>query len=123
MTSATKERRKHRRYAVANTIAVNPEGAFQVVDVSLGGFCFKCPPYTNISDQWLTDILTSTGALEAYPVKKAWANVHENGSSHLPALLKVGVRFNSLAKDQKSRLAKLIRSISDMDLPHINKHS
>jgi len=119
MKSAIEDRRRHQRYILANSVTVNPEGAFQVVDLGKGGFCFKCPPYTAILDQWIADILTSTGVLEAYPAKKAWVNFHANGTSSLPLLMHVGVKFGGLAKSQQYRLTKLISSICSVQLPHI----
>jgi len=58
MTSEIADRRKHRRYRVDNSLSTSTNGIFQIIDISLGGFSFKCPPYSAIADLWDTDILT-----------------------------------------------------------------
>ena len=111
MTSIIEERRQHHRYEVENSVSVTPLGVFQITDISKGGFCFKCPPYTSVSMKWVTDILTPITDLKKCLVEKAWATVRENGNSNLPSLINVGVKFGSLTRDQTNNLTKLIDSI------------
>jgi len=111
MSSRIEERRQHQRYEIENSVSVTPQGVFQITDISKGGFCLKCPPYTSVSMKWVTDILTPITDLKECLVEKAWAAVHENGNAHLPAIINVGVQFGSLTQDQTSSLTKLIDSI------------
>ena len=116
MPTATEERRQHKRYTIENSVAVSDNGVFQVSDVSRGGFCFKCPPYTAISDFWETDILTPIEQLKDYPVKRVWVSLTENHTHEaLPTV--VGAKFGKLTKEQKELLSRLIETLSHHEGP------
>ena len=93
---------------------VNHDGVFQMVDISEGGFCFKCPPYLDALDNWIAEILTPLGDLKECEVEKKWSEIYENGEFHVPSLMKFGVKFGQLTKEQLDNLTKLIGSISDI---------
>lgn len=114
MISTNEDRRQHPRHTVENSIMVTNDGVFQLADVSIGGFCFKCPPHAHVLDEWVTDILTPIGDLTEYVAEKKWVSVYEDGDSHLPSLMKVGVKFVQMTKEQLSHLAELINSISEL---------
>ena len=114
MKPTTEDRRQYQRHTVENSIMVNHDGVFQLVYVSKGGFCFKCPPYADVLNEWVSDILTPIGDLKDYPAERKWCAVYEDDNAHMPSLMKVGIKFGQLTKDQNSHLAKLIGSISDL---------
>lgn len=114
MQPTTEDRRKHRRYKLENSVSVSSNGIFQILDISRGGFRFKCPPYTPVPDFWETDILTSAASLEALPAKRAWVSMAENSHhEYLPTV--VGARFGRLSKKQDELLSELINTISKGD--------
>lgn len=124
MKPSFQDRRKHPRYELGNSIMINHDGVFQLVDLSEGGFCFKCPPYADILNEWLSDILTPIGDLKECPVVRKWGAVFENGDFHQPSFMKFGVEFGPLNEDQKDDLVELINSIcvrpTDSDISRKN---
>lgn len=113
MNQPAKERRKYQRYTVQNSIMVNHDGVFQVVDISEGGFCFRCPPYADALDKWIAEILTPIGDLKNCEVEKRWVAIIDNGDLRQPSFMKFGVKFGQLTKDQHVDITKLIGSIAD----------
>ena len=110
------DRREHERYKIENSVSISSIGIFQITDVSMGGFCFRCPPYTSISDFWETDILTSVENLKGVPTQRAWLSVTENGThDYLPTV--VGVKFGKLTQNQEAVLSQIIRALSTEDGP------
>lgn len=91
---------------------INHDGVFQMVDISEGGFCFKCPPYRDALDNWIAEIITPIGDLKEYEVEKRWSTIYENGEVHRPSFVKFGVKFGQLTKEQLDNLTNLIVSIS-----------
>lgn len=116
MPSTVENRRQYKRYKLENSVAVSSHGIFQIVDISKGGFRFKCPPDTPVPDSWDTDILASAASLEGLPAKRAWVSMAENGHHEfLPTV--VGAKFGRLTKDQDSILSQLIEAVSQGDDP------
>ena len=113
MKPPIKERRRHQRHVLQNSIMVNHDGVFQVVDMSEGGFCFKCPPYADALDKWIAEILTPIGDLQECEVEKRWSAIIENDDFRPPSFMKFGVKFGQLTKDQHIDLKKIIGTISD----------
>ena len=105
-----KERRKHARYSIENAVVISPDGIYQVIDISEGGFRFKCNPLTAVPETWLSDILNSVIPLDELLTKKIWISVNEN--FNVPSLMFVGAKFNDLKEEQKLKLTKLLQSIS-----------
>jgi hypothetical protein len=97
-----------------NSVSVSSHGIFQVMDLSKGGFCFKCPPYTTISELWETDIVTSIATLEGFPVSRIWVSMTEN-STHAYLPMAVGVKFGKLSQKQNLILSQVIDAISEPD--------
>ena len=114
MKTTAEDRRQHQRHTIENSIMVTNDGVYQLTDISQSGFCFKCPPHADLSDDWVTDIFTPIGDLKNFFAEKKWVLVCEVDDQHFPPLMKVGVKFGQLTKDQHSHLAELIHSISDM---------
>ena len=114
MQPTAEDRRQHKRYHIENSVSVSLHGVFQVMDLSKGGFCFKCPPYTPISDLWDTDIVTSVATLEGFPVNRVWVSMAEN-STHAYLPMSVGMKFGKLTKQQDSQLSRIIEAISQQD--------
>ena len=112
MDPPIEDRRKHPRYALRNSIMVNHDGVFQLVDLSEGGFSFKCPPYADVLNEWLSDVLTPIGDLRECPVLRKWGAVFENGDFHQPSFMQFGVEFDSLTEDQHDDLVELIDAIA-----------
>jgi hypothetical protein len=111
MRSDAEERRQHKRYTINNSISISSEGIFQITDISRGGFCFRCPPYTAIADFWKTDILTAGTLVPEVHTKRVWVSVTENGTQmYLPTI--VGAKFRSLTRKQESLLSHIIKAIS-----------
>jgi hypothetical protein len=111
MRSGAEERRQHKRYKIQNSISISSEGIFQITDISRGGFCFRCPPYTAISVFWETDILASGDLVSGVHTKRAWVSVTENGThEYLPTI--VGAKFGRLTKEQDLLLSQIINAIS-----------
>ena len=92
---------------------VNHDGVFQLVDMSEGGFCFKCPPYRDALDKWIAEIFTPIGDLKECEVEKRWSTIIKNGDLGRPSLMKFGVKFGQMSKDQHNDITKLIGSLSD----------
>ena len=112
MQPTAEDRRKHKRYQIDNSVSVSSHGVFQITDISRGGFCFRCPPFTPVEDFWETDILTSISLLEGLPAKRAWVAMAENGThEYLPTV--VGVKFGKLTKKQDALISQLIETISE----------
>lgn len=118
MPHPVEERRQHKRYKLENSLSIASLGTFQVTDISRGGFCFKCPPYTLISDSWETDILISAVFLDGFSVNRVWVSETENNThEYLPTT--VGVKFGKLTPKQKSLLLWLLDSLeSNRNTPH-----
>lgn len=116
MRPANLERRQHTRHEIDNSVSISPLGIFQVTDISRGGFCFRCPPYTPVTDSWETDILTSAVSLSGFPAKRVWVSMIENGAHEfLPTI--VGAKFGKLTKEQVSRLQVVLDTLSDSSSP------
>lgn len=118
MRSTAENRRQHKRYKIENSVAVSSHGIFQLIDISRGGFRFKCPPDTFVPDSWDTDILASATSLEGVIAKRAWVSMAENGNSkRLPTV--VGAKFGRLTKVQDTLLSQLIKAVSQgEDIEH-----
>ena len=111
MQPTAEERRQHKRHKLENSVAISSQGIFQIVDISRGGFRFKCPAYTPVPDSWETDILTLASSLDSLPVKRAWVSMSENGDhEYLPTV--VGVKFGKLSQEQELLLTELIKTVS-----------
>ncbi|MFC1831129.1 PilZ domain-containing protein [Thermodesulfobacteriota bacterium] len=106
------DRRKYTRYEIGNAVSVDSEGVFQIIDISRGGFRFKCPPNTVISETWVTDIINSFIPLERVPVRKIWVSIHGNENYDQPYLIMVGAKFGRFEKEEKLKLINLLESIS-----------
>jgi hypothetical protein len=106
MQPTAADRREHKRYLIENSVSVSSHGVFQVMDISKGGFCFKCPPYTPISALWETDIVTSVATLEGFPVNRVWVSMTEN-STHAYLPMSVGVKFGKLNQKQDIELSQV----------------
>lgn len=106
------ERRKTARYEVENSLSIQTEGVYQVVDISEGGFRFKCPPHTAIPETWQTDIISSIIPLEQFAVRKVWVSIYENGHSDVPALMEVGAKFDFLKEEQEINLKQFMKNLS-----------
>ncbi len=116
MQPYTEDRRRHKRYKTENSVSVTPEGVYQVMDISRGGFCFRCPPYTVVSDTWITDILNPIEQLEDYPVSMAWISTPEDNShGYMPMV--VGAKFRKLSKEQNTILSQVIENIPQNGSP------
>ena len=110
MRIATEERRQHKRYKLDNSVSISPQGIFQVTDISKGGFCFRCPPYTPLTDIFETDILCSGASIQGFSAKRAWVRMTENSThEYLPTI--VGVKFRTLTKEQELLLLKLLDTL------------
>ena len=118
MQPNTENRRKYKRYKLENSLSIDSLGTFQVTDISRGGFCFKCPHSTQISDVWDTDILTSATFLEGSTARRVWVSMAENGNhEYLPTI--VGVKFGKLTPKQESVLLELLDNLeSDSSITH-----
>lgn len=118
MQPIAEDRRQHKRYKLDNSLSIASLGTFQVTDISRGGFCFKCPPSTQISDVWDTDILTSAVFLDGFPAIRVWVSLAENGNhEYLPTI--VGVKFGELTPKQESVLLELLDNLeSNSGIPH-----
>lgn len=112
MRSSTEERRQHRRYNLENSVSVSSQGIFQVTDISRGGFCFRCPPFTPLSNIWVTDILSSAASLQSFPAERAWVSMTENSThEYLPTI--VGIKFGKLTSKQESLLLQLLDTLEE----------
>ncbi|MGI9537952.1 MAG: PilZ domain-containing protein [Desulfocapsaceae bacterium] len=110
MQTIAEDRRQHKRYKLDNSLSIASLGTFQVTDISRGGFCFKCPSSTHISDFWDTDILTSAVFLDGFPAIRVWVSLAENGNhEYLPTI--VGVKFGKLTPKQESVLLELLDNL------------
>jgi hypothetical protein len=118
MRLITEDRRRHQRYKIKNFVVVTIEGIYQLIDISKGGFSFKCSPYTSLQETWLTDILNPLEQLLGYPAKRVWIATPEDSSRELLQML-VGVRFGTLTKKQRSLLAQVIQRIPDTQPPEL----
>jgi hypothetical protein len=116
MRPTAEDRRQHRRYELENSISVSSDGIFQITDISRGGFCFKCPPSTSISDFLETDILTPVEQLKSFPAKRVWVSMAENGSHEFLPMV-VGAKFRRLTQKQEAVLSQIIQAISTKDGP------
>ena len=110
MPIPVEDRRQHKRYKLENSLSIASLGTFQVTDISRGGFCFKCPPHTLISDGWETDILLSAVFLDGFRVNRVWISEAKNTThEYLPTI--VGVKFGKLTPKQESLLLELLNNL------------
>lgn len=106
-----KERRKYPRFRIDNAVTINPEGVYQLVDISQGGFRFKCHPNTLLPETWETDIINSFIPLEKYSSKIAWLSLIKNKNFNTPELMLIGVKFIKLNREKKQKLTNLLQNI------------
>ncbi len=111
-----KERRKYIRYQLENAVTIDPNGVYQLEDISEGGFRFKCHPHTFLPEKWKTDIINSIVSLDEIPARKVWISLRENGEYDLPALMVVGAKFRNLKEEQKKKLKDLLQSLSQRQM-------
>lgn len=110
MPQKSEDRRKYQRHKIENSVSETPNGVFQIVDISLGGYCLKCPPFTTIPDAWTTDLLNPIKHLEGYSVERVWVSVpDENSGGFLP--MSVGVRFGKLTTEMTGKLSQVIQGV------------
>ena len=111
MALSNQNRRQHHRVQFKDTFVMNPEGTCEVVEMSSGGFSFKCLFEHSLSGEWRVDIINNSGDyIEKLPVEKVWESVKVTQHSTPIHELEVGVRFRDLSRQQKLTLAKLIHS-------------
>ncbi len=99
-----------------DSVFVSSDGIFQITNISRGGFCFKCSPFTSISDFLETDILTPIEQLKSFPAKRVRISMAENGSHELLPM-EVGAEFGILTQKQEVALSQIIQAISTTDGP------
>ena len=80
MTRDIKERRQHQRFNIENSVMVSSDGIYQITDIGIGGFCFRCSPHSAIPDFWEIDILTPIIQLQNMPVQRVWVSTLEIGT-------------------------------------------
>ena len=100
------ERRKHTRYEIGNAVVIIPEGVYQIADISMGGFSFKCQSHISIPEILVTDII------EEIRAKKIWLSIYEDGNFNQFSLIKVGAKFGKLKKEQEQKLKKILQRLS-----------
>jgi len=109
MELANQNRRQHKRVDFTDTVVMNPEGACEVIEMSSGGFSFKCLFEHSLSEEWTVDILNNTGVyLQKIYVEKVWESVIDEGRSTSSCGLAVGVRFKDLSPEQQLTLDNLV---------------
>ena len=114
MRPTTENRRQHKRHRLDNSVIVSSHGIFQIIDISRGGFRFKCPPATSVPNSWDTDIFALATSLKGLPAKRIWVSMSENGNhKHLPTV--IGAKFGRLTKAQESQLSQFLDAISQDD--------
>ena len=111
MIPRDEDRRRHKRYKVENSVSISSDGVFQVTDISRGGLCFRCPPFTSISDFWDSDILTPIEQLKTFSAKLVWFFMSEDSSYSVSPMI-VGAKFRKLSKKQSLLLSNLIEAAS-----------
>jgi hypothetical protein len=116
MPLITEERRRHRRYQIDNAVTTTHEGIYQIFDISMGGFSFRCAPYAKLPDTWLADILNPLEQLLGYHAIRVWISMPAFSSSEfLPIVM--GAKFGTLTKEQRNLLSRVIKAISENNTP------
>ncbi len=112
--AGTQNRRKAKRFKCSETLVLNPEGACEIIEISSGGFSFKCLFGQSLLGEWSVDIIDNRGGyLKKVMVEKVWQADEALDSkvqmtSSCP--LAVGVKFKNLSAEQHATLNKLVQS-------------
>jgi len=109
MELKNQDRRQHQRIDLTDTVVMNPLGVCEVIEMSTGGFSFKCIFEHNLSDIWMVDILNNSGVyLQQFPVEKIWETAQDDQLSTSRCGVEVGVRFKDLSPEQQETLDHLV---------------
>lgn len=104
-------RRKGKRVECKETLVINPEGVCELLDISSGGFSFKCLFNQSLSEEWVVDILdTRGGFVDEVQVEKVWQVEEDKPRVNGVCVLAVGVKFKNLSVSQHLALNDLILS-------------
>ena len=113
MTTVIKERRQHQRFKIENSVLVSSDGVYQISNIGIGGFCYRCSAHSTIPDFLEIDILTPIMQLQNLPAQRAWLSTLEVGAQEYLQVL-VGAKFGRLKKDQTAHLFQLIKTLSQL---------
>ena len=110
------ERRKHQRHVIENSVLITTSDIFQLIDISKGGFCVKCPDEIGVENLKNTIILNPVNQLKGYPAKCVWAfRWTDDNHESLPVI--AGAQFGKLSKEQNSRLMQVLKGILNESNP------
>ncbi len=108
------ERRKHQRHAIENSVLITSSDILQLIDISKGGFCVKCPDDITVGELDDTVILNPINQLKGYPAKCVWIARWTTDNHELLPII-AGAQFGSLSKEQRERLLQVINGIQQLD--------
>ena len=110
------DRRKHERHVIENSVLITANDIFQLIDISRGGFCVKCPDDIGVEDLQDTIILNPVNQLKGYPAKCVWSARWTDDNHELLPII-AGAEFGDLTKEQTSRLIQVLKGILTENSP------
>ena len=104
------EQRKHKRFETPEAIAVTPGNVCRLVNISRGGFAFKCFLAIDSPAKWSLDIIIAGNnfQLTQLPVELVWKTPADQSNFLFIPAGNVGVRFDDLHQSQEEMLDYLL---------------
>ena len=107
-------KRKYRRLAVNNGIAMTPKGVCQLENLNADGISFKCVKEGSFPGEWQMDIYDSRGlSLENIKVKKVWEKALKKSNSISPFSTEIGGEFTNLTDAQAEQLISYLQHLTE----------
>ena len=112
----TENKRKYKRLAVNDGIALTPKGVCQLANLNADGISFKCTKEGSFPGEWQMDIYDSRGlSLENVKVKKVWEKGLRNAISTSPFSTEIGGEFKNLTDEQAEKLITYLQHLTETE--------
>ena len=101
---------------IENSVLITASDIFQLIDISKGGFCVKCPDKPGVKDLQDTIILNPVNQLKGYPAKCVWSARWTDDNHELLPII-AGAEFGKLTKEQTRLLLQVLKGILNEHTP------
>jgi len=112
----TKNKRKYKRLAINDGIALTPKGVCQLANLNADGISFKCTKEGSFPGEWQMDIYDSRGlSLEKVKVKKVWEKGLRKAISTSPFSIEIGGEFQNLTDEQAEQIISYLQYLTEKE--------